>query len=92
MKVIWSPQAVQDRLDIWEYIAGDKPNAAVQLDERFSETAALLATQPLMGKRGMIEGTRELLPHKNYRLVYELIGDEIWIHAIVHAARQWPPQ
>jgi plasmid stabilization system protein ParE len=46
----------------------------------------------MMGKRGMIEGTRELLPHKNYRLVYELIDDEIWIHAIVHAARQWPPQ
>jgi toxin ParE1/3/4 len=91
MKVIWSPQAVQDRQDIWEFIASDKPIAAVQLDERFSETAALLATQPLMGKRGMIEGTRELLPHKNYRLVYELYGDELWILSIVHAARQWPP-
>jgi addiction module RelE/StbE family toxin len=91
MKVIWSPQAVQDRLDIWEHIASDKPTAAVQLDERFSETAALLSTQPLMGKRGTIEGTRELLPHKNYRLVYELHGDELWILSIVHAARQWPP-
>lgn len=92
MNIVWSPQAVQDRLTIWDTIAADKPFAAAQLDERISETANLLATQPLMGKRGMIEGTRELLPHKNYRMVYELQGEEIWILAIVHAARQWPPQ
>jgi toxin ParE1/3/4 len=92
MNIIWSPQAVQDRLDIWDFIAADKPLAAAALDERFSETAALLLTQPLIGKRGMIEGTRELLPHKHYRMVYELQDEAIWILAIVHTARQWPPQ
>ena len=25
MKVIWTPEALQDRLDIWEYIAADSP-------------------------------------------------------------------
>ena len=41
----------------------------------------------------MIPGTREWIPHASYRLVYEVDEDHgaVWILALVHTARQWPP-
>jgi len=51
----------------------------------------MLAEHPQIGKAGQLPGTRELLPHKSYRLVYELDGDTLWVLALVHTARQWPP-
>ena len=40
---------------------------------------------------GRIRGTREFVIHENYRLVYEIDGQTIWLLALVHNARQWPP-
>jgi toxin ParE1/3/4 len=90
MQVIWTPEALQDRTDIWEYIATDNPYAASSVDQLFSDAAARLADHPMMGKSGKIPGTRELIPHESYRLVYEIDDDIVWILAVVHTARQWP--
>ena len=91
MRVVWTPEAQQDRNDVWSYIAADNPRAAARMDELFSEAAARLASFPQLGKAGRIAGTRELIPHESYRLVYEIEGDTIWVLALVHTARQWPP-
>jgi len=45
----------------------------------------------MTGKVSKIPGTRELIPHKRYRLVYEIHGDDAWVLTLVHTARQWPP-
>ena len=91
MRVFWAPQAQQDRSDIWDYIAADNLRAAVRMDELFSEAAARLAEHPKLGRAGRIAGTRELIPHESYRLVYEIERETVWILALVHTARQWPP-
>lgn len=93
MRVLWTPAALQDRADIVDYIAIENPRAALGIDELFSEAAARLADFPRIGKPGLISGTRELLPHQSYRLVYELdeVGETVWILTLVHTARQWPP-
>ncbi|OYT91888.1 MAG: type II toxin-antitoxin system mRNA interferase toxin, RelE/StbE family [Burkholderiales bacterium PBB3] len=91
MRVIWTPQAEQDRSDIWDYIAADNPRAAVALDELFSDAAFRLADHPKLGKPGTIPGTRELIAHANYRLVYELNEETVWILTLVHTSRLWPP-
>lgn len=61
------------------------------MDKRFSDAAAMLARQPMSGKPGTIAGTRELIPHESYRLVYEIAGETVWVLALVHTARRWPP-
>ncbi|MEO6430655.1 MAG: type II toxin-antitoxin system RelE/ParE family toxin [Nitrosospira sp.] len=91
MRVIWTPEAEQDRDDIWNYIADDNSDAATLMDELFSDAAARLVTYPMLGRIGKILGTRELVPHENYLLVYEVIQKTVWILALVHTARQWPP-
>ena len=90
MRVIWTPEALQDRTDVWDYIAEDNLRAAARMDALFSDAAARLADHPKLGRSGKIRGTRELIPHESYRLVYEISGETVWMLALVHAARQWP--
>jgi addiction module RelE/StbE family toxin len=91
VRIVWTPQAERDRSDIWDYIKQRNPAAAARIDQLFSDHVARLADFPMIGHAGAIAGTRELTPHRNYRLVYEVAGDTVWILALVHAARRWPP-
>lgn len=86
MRVVWTPEAQQDRADVWDYIAADNPRAAARMDELFSDAAALLAQHPHRGKPGRIPGTRELIPHESYRLVYQIDGETVWILTLVLSA------
>jgi addiction module RelE/StbE family toxin len=88
--VFWTPEAQQDRADIWDYIASDNPIAAARMDALFSAAAARLLAHPQLGRTGTVPGTRELIPHESYRLVYEIDGDLVWVLALVHTARLWP--
>ena len=91
MKVIWTPQAQHDRPDVWDYIAADNPSAAARMDQLFSDAAQRLADHLNLGRAGKIEGTRDLIAHENYRLVYEISEESVWVLALVHTSRQWPP-
>jgi toxin ParE1/3/4 len=91
VRVIWTPEAQQDRADIWDYIAADNPRAAANMDELFSDAAARLMDHPKLGKVGQIHGTRELIAHASYRLVYEIEDETVWMLALVHTAKRWPP-
>lgn len=65
--------------------------AAAKMDELFSDAVARLARHPMLGRPGKIAGTRELIPHESYRLVYEVVDETVWVLTLTHAARQWPP-
>ncbi|MEC3910210.1 type II toxin-antitoxin system RelE/ParE family toxin [Sphingobium sp. CR2-8] len=91
MIVRWTPEARQDRSDIWDYLVALDPCAAMRMDEQFSVAVARLADFPMLGHEGAMPGTRELTPHPGYRLVYEVDGDTVWILTLVHAMRLWPP-
>ena len=90
MNVFWSTEALQDREDIWNYFAQDNPIAAAEIDELFSTATSLLSEQPRLGKAGKIHGTREPIAHENYRLVYEIYNDTVWILTLIHTSRHWP--
>jgi plasmid stabilization system protein ParE len=66
MRLFWTPEAVQDRNDIYDYIEADNPIAALSLDELFSDKAKYLIDHPGMGRQGRIPKTRELVVHRNY--------------------------
>ena len=91
MKLVWTQPAREDRQAIREYIAADNPGAAVDLDELLSEKAARLVDHPGLGRPGRLQGTRELVAHRNYILIYDLAGDLVRVLRVLHVARQWPP-
>ncbi|MBB3190428.1 type II toxin-antitoxin system RelE/ParE family toxin [Halomonas cerina] len=90
MKLVWTRLASLDRKAIREYIAQDNPAAALALDELISEKAERLADHPDLGRPGRVAGTRELVAHRNYILVYDVAGDAVRVLRVLHAARQWP--
>ena len=61
------------------------------MDELFGEAASRLSRFPYMGRPGELVGTRELIPHPSYRLVYEVREETVYILYLVHTSRQWPP-
>jgi addiction module RelE/StbE family toxin len=91
MKGVWLEAAERDRLTILEHIAVDNSAAAERMDRLFSRAARRLSTFPMLGYRGHIPGTREIVPHPSYRLVYAVEDDTVWVLALVHTARRWPP-
>ena len=90
MKVFWAPEALQDRIDIWDFIAADNPLAAVNLDAIFSTAASRRAEHPQIGRIGKTTGTREWVVHASYRMVYEISNESVWILALIHTSRLWP--
>lgn len=91
MKVRWTPAAEQDREDIRTHIAVDNPLAAIGMDELLGAAAERLADYPHLGRPGHLPGTRELHPHRSYRMCYRIVDDTVWVVAVVHTSRQWPP-
>lgn len=65
MKLIWTPDALQDRSDIWDYIALDSHRSAVKMDQIFSSAATRLADYPQIGRVGRVPGTREFVVHES---------------------------
>ena len=58
MELFWTPEATQDRDEIYDYIEADNPAAALALDELFAEKASRLVDHPGLGRPGRITGTR----------------------------------
>jgi addiction module RelE/StbE family toxin len=91
VRLVWTARAKRELGDIIAYIWIDDPTAAKRIRKRIETTAAYLRSQPFMGRPGAIAGTRETIPHPSYRIVYQITGETVFILAVVHTARQWPP-
>ena len=91
MRLVWTRPAREDRKEIREYIATDSLVAALSLDAVFSDKSKHLIDHPGLGRPGRVPGTRELVLHRNYILIYDVAGDAIRVLRVLHVARQWPP-
>ncbi len=91
MIVEWTSQAEQDRVAQVEYIAQDKPMAAVGMGDEIERQVEMLAEHPKLGRTGRVRGTRELaITGTPYLAVYRIKGERVQILAILHGAQQWP--
>jgi addiction module RelE/StbE family toxin len=91
MKAFWTHEAKADRNAIYAYIETDDINAAMAMDDLFSKAAIQLEQCPMSGRTGRLAGTRELVAHRHYVMIYDISGDTVRILRVLHAARQWPP-
>lgn len=90
LRLLWTLLAAQDRRDIRTHIARDNPAAALALDQSISDRTARLTAHPALGREGRVAGTRELVIHPNYVVVYDLTADCVRVLRVLHARRQWP--
>lgn len=90
MKLYWQHNARHDRERIYAHIEGEAPDAALRMDMLFDEAARGLIDFPDQGRKGRKNGTRELVVHPSYLLIYRIKFETIEILAILHAAQRWP--
>lgn len=86
----WRPKASADLLEIVAYIAADNPAAAQALKNSIEEKVDALAEHPKLYRPGRIKGTRELVAHPNYIVIYRLAGNVVDVLRVKHAKRKFP--
>ena len=90
MRVEWYPEAEDDLEEIISYIFPHNPVAALQIEDLLMNAAKGLAVMPEMGRLGRAFGTRELVVHPNYMLIYRVNVPIVYITAGVHTSRHYP--
>ena len=87
-QIIWTEMAVEDLNNIAEYIAKDSEYYATDFVKRVIIEIEKLEHFPLLGRTVPEEDNdnlREIIYH-NYRLVYKLDDDKIFISIISHGS------
>ena len=66
-EILWLQTARADLLAIVDYISDDNPDAAQRVKDDIEEKVGTLARFPGMGRRGRVDGTRELVALSSYK-------------------------
>ena len=90
MELRWTRKALENLNQIAAYIAQDNPVRASSFIGEIKDKTALLLTFPALGRPGRVPGTRELVVHPNYIVVYQVGIDTIDILRILHSRQQYP--
>jgi toxin ParE1/3/4 len=89
MRLIWSPQAVEDVEAIRSFVARDSEHYAGLLVQRIVAAVERLDSFPLSGRMVPEVGNESLreVVYGNYRIVYRVKPELIEIVTVFHAAR-----
>lgn len=85
LRLKWRPLAEEDLLGILEFIVEDDPDAALALVHTIREKAEGLKVRPRLYRAGRVSGTREMVVHHNYIVVYSIDADVVEILNVKHA-------
>ena len=86
----WTEEATTDLVEILDYIEQRNANAAQNLQSAIVQSAENLPLMPYLFRPGRVPGTRELVVHPNYIVVYQVGSDMIDILRILHSRQQYP--
>jgi toxin ParE1/3/4 len=91
VKIRWTRLAVEDLDSAYDYIAATNPSAARSVIGRIESALNALKAHPLIGRKGRVEGTRELvIPDTPFIVASCVAKARIEILGIIHGARRWP--
>lgn len=90
MQIIWRARAKSNLAKIIRYIANEDPAAARQIKDRLESAILPVAEHPYLYRPGRVPGTRELVAHPNYILVYLVAFERIEIVNVLHARQEYP--
>jgi toxin ParE1/3/4 len=93
MQLRWSPAAAEDFSELSNTSGKKNAPAAQGIAKTIYESAGSLKSLPSKGRKGRVEGTRELpLPPLPFVVVYRIRKDIVEIANVIHGAQKWPPK
>ena len=91
MRLRWTTPAANDLYNIVRYIQQDDPAAAAEVAKTLYDGCGGLRNFPHRGRKGRIEGCRELVfPGLPYIVVYQIKDQVVELLRIYHGAQDWP--
>lgn len=90
LPLVWRAEARSDLAAIIRYIAVHNPTAARRMRVVIEAAVLPLAEHPFLFRSGRVPGTREIVAHPNYIIVYRVAADRIEIVNVLHARQQYP--
>lgn len=93
MLIKWLGAAENDLKILEAWYLENAPEHLADTAQRLFDAGRSLASLPLRGRPGLVDGTRELLvPGLPYMLVYVVLEDSVAIVRLLHQHRQWPEE
>ena len=93
MRIRWTTPATKELAAAHDYIAAENPQAAQKTTMKIWEAVEMPGRHPGAGRKGRVTGTRELVIVSTPFIVgYRIEKDEVWVLAVMHAARKWPDE
>nr|WP_085745442.1 type II toxin-antitoxin system RelE/ParE family toxin [Pseudomonas sp. R45(2017)] len=89
LQLEWSSKSSRQLADIFKYIEQHNTNASISLRNKVGAAAQRLSSIPYGFRPGRVPGTREMVIHPNYLLVYRVNG-HIKILRVLHARQKYP--
>lgn len=90
LPIRWTAKALKSLESAFNYIAADNPMAARALQDRIEAAVIALPDHPYLFRAGRLPGTRELVVHPNYIIVYRVLDAEIEVSNLLHARQKYP--
>jgi toxin ParE1/3/4 len=88
-RLIWTKLALEHFERLLDYISADSPIAACRFGEKLMAKVDLLQAHPNLGAHVPEDESRSLreILQGNYRILYRVEGDVVYLVALHHAAR-----
>lgn len=90
LPIQWRPQARKSLNKIVLYIAERNFPAALAMRRRIEDAVLPLSEHPYLFKSGRVPGTREIVAHTNYIVIYRVKADCVEVIDVVHSRQQFP--
>jgi toxin ParE1/3/4 len=92
MRIVWSPEAIDDLASLRAFIAEDNPAAARRVALRIVQAIEeTLPANPHIGRPGRVPGTRELaVTGTRFIVPYRVRDLTVQVLRVYHGARRWP--
>jgi len=90
LPIRWRASALNELDAVVAYIAQHNPAAAVALLERIQSSVLPLSEHPDLFRLGRVPGTREIVAHPNYLVVYRVLADCVEVVSVMHTSREHP--
>ena len=90
LPIRWQAEAEADLATILAHITQRNRQAATDLFNKINQAISKLPQHPHLYRLGRVAGTREMVIHSNYVVVYRVGVTEIEILSIVHMRQRYP--
>jgi len=90
LQIVWTDEARHDLRNLIDYVSARNPPASKRILALLEAAITPAVEHPYLFRPGRQPGTREIVVHPNYILVYEVLDGLLNVVRVLHARQKYP--